>query len=504
MIGFLTNLASPLAPIRDFGLFVASGVLSAFVVMLLLVPSARSLLDRRRSARGAFTPPASGTGTRMGRTMGRAAVLAERHALATLVTAAVVTVLAAGAATQVATTFTQDDFIPEESEIGQLLDRMEELFGGDLEETTYVLVDGDLERPEALDAMLEAQRRLADTDDVRATADGAQITSPATVLTSLAADPELGPRLEQLGLTPRSVADDADVGAIYELGREVAPEALDGVLTGDHATALVGIATTAGQDGAEPLRTELLDDVAPLEEVGLATTIVSEPLMFEESLDALTDSQTRGIVITLAAALLVLIGFFTLRRRQPMLGIVTMVPSVLVVAWVLGSMWVLGISFNVMTAMVASLAIGIGVPYGIHITNRFTEDLDRLGSVDDAVRATVTHTGAALLGSAATTAAGFGVLGFASLAPMQQFGIITALTIIYSLIAAVLVEPACLKLWAQWRERRDGVAPRRRARGHRAGGLISRPARGASAEPRRTDVSAARGVIRRVPAARGR
>jgi uncharacterized protein len=46
------------------------------------------------------------------------------------------------------------------------------------------------------------------------------------------------------------------------------------------------------------------------------------------------------------------------------------------------------------------------------------------------------HTGGALVGSATTTAAGFGVLAFASLAPMQQFGIITALTIIYSLIAA--------------------------------------------------------------------
>jgi uncharacterized protein len=118
-------------------------------------------------------------------------------------------------------------------------------------------------------------------------------------------------------------------------------------------------------------------------------------------------------------------------------------------------MWVLGMSFNVMTAMVASLAIGIGVPFGIHISHRFTEDLQRTGSVDDAVRETVTHTGGALLGSAATTAAGFGVLAFASLVPMQQFGIITALTITYSLIASVLIEPACLKLWAD-RRRRGG------------------------------------------------
>lgn len=33
---------------------------------------------------------------------------------------------------------------------------------------------------------------------------------------------------------------------------------------------------------------------------------------------------------------------------------------------------------------------------------------------------------------------------------IRQFGIITALTTIYSLTAAVLVEPACLELWAEY------------------------------------------------------
>jgi predicted RND superfamily exporter protein len=187
---------------------------------------------------------------------------------------------------------------------------------------------------------------------------------------------------------------------------------------------------------------------------GLEVVVVSDFLRFEDALDAQTESQTRGMIITLAVALLMLVGFFTLRMRTPMLGVIAMIPSALVVAWVAGSMWALGLSFNMMTAMVASLAIGIGVPYGIHITNRFTEDLQRYDTVDEAIRQTVVHTGGALVGSATTTAAGFGVLVFASLVPMQQFGIITAMTIIYSLIGAALIEPACLTLWARRREAR--------------------------------------------------
>jgi uncharacterized protein len=135
-----------------------------------------------------------------------------------------------------------------------------------------------------------------------------------------------------------------------------------------------------------------------------------------------------------------------------------MIPSVAVVSWVLGTMWLLGISFNVLTAMVASIAIGIGVPFGIHVTHRFLEDRRRYDSVDEAIRMTVTHTGGAMAGSALTTAAGFGVLMFGSLVPMQQFGLIVAITILYSFIAAILIQPACLKLWADWRASQGDVA----------------------------------------------
>ncbi|MFO7961168.1 MAG: hypothetical protein R6U94_09500 [Nitriliruptoraceae bacterium] len=56
-------------------------------------------------------------------------------------------------------------------------------------------------------------------------------------------------------------------------------------------------------------------------------------------------------------------------------------------------------------------------------------------------------------------ASGSGVLASASLAPIRQFGIITALTTIYSLLAAVLVEPACLELWAEYHAPEGTPAP---------------------------------------------
>jgi len=131
-----------------------------------------------------------------------------------------------------------------------------------------------------------------------------------------------------------------------------------------------------------------------------------------------------------------------------------MVPSTLAAAWVIGSMWLLGLSFNVLTTTIAALAIGIGVPYGIHITHRFVEDRRRYDGAEEPMRQTMLHTGGALAGSAITTAAGFGVLVFASLTPIQQFGGVTALTIMYALVGGVLVQPSLLTLWHRWQLRR--------------------------------------------------
>jgi uncharacterized protein len=118
-----------------------------------------------------------------------------------------------------------------------------------------------------------------------------------------------------------------------------------------------------------------------------------------------------------------------------------------------------GIPFGPVTAMLAAIAIGIGIPYSIHVTNRFLEDRRRLGTID-AVRSTVRHTGGALAGSAMTTCAGFGVLVTSSLVPFRQMGLVTVYAIGFALVGATLVLPSALVLWDRWhRGRTDAELP---------------------------------------------
>jgi uncharacterized protein len=368
----------------------------------------------------------------------------------------------------VPTEFSQDDFIPEGSYASEALSTTEALFGGDLTEQTYVLVDGDLADPSLANAILDAEEAIAtevDIDLVRGEGGVADVTSGPGLVADLArlatagepppgVDPaELAAALESGGWQAGRFGPDADVEALYGLVEQVFPGQLDRVLAGGAGLMIIG--STAGEERASVLEEQLVAATQPIAEAGAQRSVVSQQLVFGETLSAMSESQNRSIIITLIAALLLLVGYYGVTQRQPLLGVLTMVPSTLSATWVIGSMWLLGLSFNVLTSTIAALAIGIGVPYGIHITHRFVEDRRRYAGVDEAMRQPMLHTGGALAGSAITTAVGFGVLVLGSLTPIQQFGGVTAMTILYALIGGALVQPSLLVLWDRWARRRE-------------------------------------------------
>ena len=67
-----------------------------------------------------------------------------------------------------------------------------------------------------------------------------------------------------------------------------------------------------------------------------------------------------------------------------MAGVALEQPVVLVVVLSFAIMWAAGIPFGPITATVAALAVGIGIPYMIHVTHRYEEDRIRNDNENDA------------------------------------------------------------------------------------------------------------------------
>ena len=174
---------------------------------------------------------------------------------------------------------------------------------------------------------------------------------------------------------------------------------------------------------------------------GVANVYVTGDLVaLQNVLDGLNSSQLSSTAISFIVSFVVLL----LLTRRPVPAIVVLTPVVLATLWVVGSMVVLPLKWNVLTVMVTALSLGIGIDYVIHMWRRFESERQKRDDVWEALEETISTTGVALVLSAGTTGLGFLVLMFSPMPVVQQFGLVTALTVSYSLILSILVLPVLL------------------------------------------------------------
>ena len=461
IISFVTNVASPIPATRDFGVVAAFGVFFGLVAMLTLVPAARALMDRRREQGGSLATPrpiADAIPGAGGVIRGVGSFVARKPAIV-LVGTTLVTVVLGASALRITTEFNSDDFLPTGGESLTDLDALDEAFGGQTEPVT-ALVEAELTDDRTVLNLLEITQSF-DDEATRPTGAAGPITlSLGSLLldwTDDSGEPgdkfdaelvEIAQGIDQgLTLDPAGIQDLLDRLAVVD------PEGLAQVAVVDPDgpdLALVQYdAFTGDQDRTE----QMVDDVEGLwfgddDQI----TLTSGDVLALVVTEAMAETQTVTIAITVISALIVLMLFFGITLVKPMLSVIAVLPIVLVLLWVLGVMSFVGIPYNVVTALITALSIGIGVDYTIHVIHRFTEELEHTGSVESATTETLSTTGSALLGSALTTVLGFGVLAFSPLVPFQQFGLVTALTILFSLIAAIVVVPPMLVVWAAYQQ----------------------------------------------------
>jgi predicted RND superfamily exporter protein len=132
--------------------------------------------------------------------------------------------------------------------------------------------------------------------------------------------------------------------------------------------------------------------------------------------------------------------------RSVRFGLLTIAPNVLPVVAVLGVMGYLGISMNVATVMVASVALGIVDDDTIHFINRYRREVEAGATTDEAIELATAHEGRASLTTAIINSMGYGVLLLSEYKPTAWFGGLLALTMATAFLAEVFILPATIKL----------------------------------------------------------
>jgi len=173
---------------------------------------------------------------------------------------------------------------------------------------------------------------------------------------------------------------------------------------------------------------------------GCKIQITGMPFINAEMDRSLLKSQIASLII----ATVFVIGIVSLILWSFTKGLLTSIPIIVTIIILFGTMGLTGIPLNMVTVLVASIAMGIGIDYSIHFITQFHDRIKNGFSLQDAISDTMKISGKAILINFSSVAGGFMVLAFSKLVPMQYFGILVALSMLSSSLGALTLMPVIL------------------------------------------------------------
>jgi len=317
---------------------------------------------------------------------------------------------------------------------------------------------------EAMSAALDQPAPPASPEVVALAVERFLRSDEALVVVSAEQARALGGALAALGPAPTEDAMGAAIAAVLEAGPDAA-EVLD--LSWSAGTALeeawaaeqgagrvrqilVALAplgvNAPPEDGAR-LRTGLADAMAaadvervavadPAGEGALSYAVSGLPVMHRGLSQSVTSNQLRSLGFALGLVAVIL----SIAFKSPIAGALATAPTAVTLAVIYGGMGLLGVHLDIGTSMLASLIIGAGVDYAVHLLSAWyaapSEAVER-GAARAAAR-----TGTAIWTNALMVAAGFFVLTLGDARPLRNVGGLTAAAMITAAVATFLTIPA--------------------------------------------------------------
>ncbi len=215
---------------------------------------------------------------------------------------------------------------------------------------------------------------------------------------------------------------------------------LDAYVNGNNEAVIqfttVELTTTTQNDLKEDIEGDLKLYPAP---PGIKTDITGSFAMFTNLINDIVESKE---LITYTGFILVVL-FLALVYRN-INAITPIVPIAAVVGWNAVAMYLLNIDYNIMTACLGSMTIGVAAEYTILVMERYIEEKETTPNVIEALKNSVSKIGSAIMVSGFATFFGFSALILSTFPIISDFGLTTIIAVLFSLIGAIVVMPAIL------------------------------------------------------------
>jgi len=160
--------------------------------------------------------------------------------------------------------------------------------------------------------------------------------------------------------------------------------------------------------------------------------------------NALTHLVTGSQIKSLGSSLGIVFGIIAFTYGSLVAGLFGIIPLAFAILINFGIMGFFGIRLDMVTAMVASLAVGIGVDYTIHFLAAYKRERALEEDVEIVTRNVYATSGKAILVNALSVGVGFLVLVFSNFTSLRYIGSLVALTMLTSSFAALALLPILL------------------------------------------------------------
>ena len=219
------------------------------------------------------------------------------------------------------------------------------------------------------------------------------------------------------------------------------PDTFKGLVTPDYRMANVLVRTSlTGSNEIEHTLSRIHDYVAKQFPPALHVQMTGNLVLLTGTASDIVAGQIKSLSLALAVIFAVMALMFLSIR----IGFLAILPNVLPILLFFGVMGWSGIYLNLGTSLIAAIALGIAVDSTIHYMARLNLELKKTTDQAAVIVKTLQTVGIPIVYATVALLAGFLIFGFSSFVPIQQFGILTSLTMAAALVANLVLLPAML------------------------------------------------------------
>jgi len=417
-MGFIAMGISPVPMVRSFGIVCVIGVVMCYLAALIAVPTFGVLIKYRPKKEESAAN--GGAMEAYNQFLGNLAVKIAKNPVPILLILGLVAIIGVEMDNEIRISTDEQTFVPSDMPAVVDLKKITRTMGST--QTLPVYIRGD-------DVTSLESLRWIQGFSAYEVEENADVTGATSIVTEIL-------RYNK-GVMPQT-----DAGVREVLDR-IPEETKKKYLSGNMETVVQFSLTDMEMEQAKGLITKVRQDIAWEKP---PAGIVADPTGSLELFTTLMDDIEKGKTQMTVLGFGLILAFLLLVYRKIGKAASPLVPIVMIIGWNGLIMYALGIDYTPLTACLGSMTIGVASEYTVLIMERFYEEREKGRELYDAIHQSVSRIGTAITVSGMTTVFGFSALILSTFNIVQNFGVVTVITVGFSLIGAIIVMPAVLAL----------------------------------------------------------